>query len=104
MINAPFFPASTPQAFYALLTASGSKDPKAMGAFVAAHPEFKPFGTWAKSGPWTGSYAEERYNGLNTLRFIDASGAAHPVRWSLLPAAQPVTVDPASLDAGGPNC
>ncbi len=101
MITAPFFPVATPQAFYALLTASGSKDPDAMGAFIAAHPEFKPFGAWAKTGPWTGSYAEERYNGLNAFRFIDASGTAHAVRWSLLPAARPVPVDPASLDAGG---
>ncbi len=97
MITAPFFPMSTPQAFYALLTASDAKDPNAMGAFIAAHPEFKPFGGWAK----TGSYAEERYNGLDAFRFINASGTAHVVRWSLLPAAQPVTVDPAKLDAGG---
>ena len=101
MINAPFFPVSTPQAFYALLTASGSKDPNAMGAFVAANPEFKPFVGWAKAGPWTGSYAEERYNGLNAFRFIDAAGTAHAVRWSMLPEAKPVKVDPASLDAGG---
>lgn len=101
MIDAPFFPVSTPQAFYALLTASGSKDPNAMGSFIAANPEFKQFGAWAKTGPWTGSYAEERYNGLNAFHFINASGEAHAVRWSLLPAAQPVTVDPASLDAGG---
>ena len=101
MIDAPFFPVATPQAFYALLTASGSKDPAAMGGFIAAHPEFKPFGAWAKTGPWTGSYAEERYNGLNAFRFIDASGTAHAVRWSMVPAAQPVTVDPARLDAGG---
>ena len=101
MINAPIFAVSTPQAFYALLTAGGSKDPGAMGAFITAHPEFKPFGTWAKTGPWTGSYAEERYNGLNAFRFIDASGSAHAVRWSLLPAAEPVTVAPASLGANG---
>ena len=101
MINAPFFPVSTPQAFYALLTASGSKDPNAMGSFIAANPEFKPFGAWAKAGPWTGSYAEERYNSINAFRFIDASGTARAVRWSLLPAARPVTVDPATLDAGG---
>ncbi len=74
-----------------------------MGAFIAANPEFKPFGIWAKNGPWTGSYAEERYNRLDAFRFIDASGSAHTVHWSLLPAAQPVTIDPASLDAGGPD-
>ena len=103
MITAPFFPVSTPQAFYALLTASGSKDPNAMAAFIAGHPEFKPFGAWAKGGPWTGSYAEERYNGLDSFRFADAAGTVHAVRWSLLPATRPVTVDPAKLDAGGPD-
>src|SRR6516162_10997377 len=38
MVNPPFFPVSTPQAFYELLLASGSKDPDAMKTFVAAHP------------------------------------------------------------------
>ena len=40
MINPPVFPVSTPQGFYELLHASGSKDPDAMKTFVAAHPEF----------------------------------------------------------------
>ena len=39
--------------------------------------------------PWTGSYAEERYNGLNSFIFTDSSGNDHAVRWSLTPAAQP---------------
>ena len=101
MITAPFFAVSTPQAFHALLTASGSKSPDAMPAFVAAHPEFKPFGAWAKAAPWTGSYAEERYNGLNAFRLTDAGGTTRAVRWSMLPEAAPVAVDPATLDAGG---
>src|ERR1700689_2301697 len=40
MIDAPVFPVSTPQAFYQLLTASGSKDPSAMKTFIGANPEF----------------------------------------------------------------
>src|SRR6202046_4974859 len=71
MIDAPIFPVSTPQAFYALLTASGSKDPNAMKAFIGAHPEFLNFVGWAKSAPWTGSYAEEPYNSLNSFLFVD---------------------------------
>ena len=35
MIDAPIFPVSTPQDFYELLTASGSKDPNAMKKFIA---------------------------------------------------------------------
>src|SRR5882757_7961769 len=57
MIDPPFFPVATPQAFYELLTASGSKDPTAMKTFAAAHPEIAAFGAWAKDAPWTGSYA-----------------------------------------------
>jgi catalase len=103
MIEPPFFPVSTPQAFYQLLLASGSKDPDAMKKFVAANPEFAKFGDWAKSAPWTGSYAEEPYNGLDSFVFVDKSGAEHVVRWSLRPAAQPVPVSQDDLKKRGPD-
>jgi catalase len=103
MINPPFFPVSTPQAFYELLRASASKDPDAMKTFAAAHPEFAAFAAWANSAPWTGSYAEDRFNGLNSFIFTDSSGAEHAVRWSILPAAQPVSVSPDDLAKRGPN-
>jgi catalase len=97
------FAVSTPRAFYELLLAAGSKDPNAMKAFAAANPEFAGFGAWAKGGPWTGSYAEERFNGLNAFVFVDNAGAKQAVRWSLLPAAQPVPVSPEDLAKRGPN-
>ncbi len=103
MIDPPFFPVSTPQAFYELLIASASKDPNAMKTFAGAHPEIAAFGAWAKSAPWTGSYAEERFNSLNSFVFADSSGAEHAVRWSLLPAAQPVPVSPDDLAKRGPD-
>jgi catalase len=103
MIDAPVFPVSTPQGFYELLLASASKDPDAMKNFVAAHPEFAPFGDWAKNAPRTGSYAEERFNSLNSFVFVDNSGAQHVVRWSLLPAAQPVPISPDDLAKRGPD-
>ncbi|HET9816443.1 MAG TPA: catalase family peroxidase [Xanthobacteraceae bacterium] len=103
MINAPVFPVSTPQLFYELLRAEGSKEANAVATFAAANPEFAPFGDWAKNGPWTGSYAEERYNSLNSFVFVDGSGAEHVVRWSLLPAAQPVAVSTDELAKRGPN-
>jgi catalase len=102
MINPPIFPVSTPRAFYELLLASASKDPNAIRTFAAAHPELAAFGDWTKNAPWTASYAEERYNGLNSFVFTDSSGAAHRVRWSLLPAAQPVSVSPDDLAKRGP--
>jgi catalase len=103
MIDPPFFAVSTPQAFYELLLASASKDPEAMKTFVAAHPEFAVFGAWAKSAPWTGSYAEERFNSLNSFVFAESSGAEKTVRWSLLPAAQPVPISQDDLAKRGPD-
>jgi len=103
MIDPPFFPVSTPQAFYELLVASASKDPNAMKTFAGAHPEIAAFGAWAKSAPWTGSYAEERFNSLNSFVFVDSSGMEKTVRWSLLPAAQPIPVSPGDLAKRGPD-
>ncbi|MBR0816751.1 catalase family peroxidase [Bradyrhizobium liaoningense] len=103
MINPPFFAVSTPQAFHDLLIASGKKDPQAMKAFIQANPEFSPFAAWAKAAPWTGSYAEEPYNSLNSFVFTDAGGGEHAVRWSLLPAAQPIPVSQADLEKRGPD-
>ena len=103
MIDAPFFAVSTPQAFYELLLASASKDPNAMKTFAGAHPEIAAFGAWASSAPWTGSYAEERFNSLDSSIFTENSGAEHAVRWSLLPAAQPISISPNDLAKRGPN-
>jgi catalase len=103
MINAPVFPVSTPQAFYGLLLASASKEPDAMKNFAAANPEIGGFGAWDEKGPWTGSYAEERYNSLNSFVFTDSPGTEHAVRWSLLPATQPVVVPPDELAKRGPD-
>ncbi len=99
MIDLPFFPVGTPAAFLQLLQAGGSKDPGAMGRVAAAHPELKNFGAWAKSAPWTPSFAEERYNSLDAFVGTDASGNTHHVRWSLLPTAPVDHVTPDALAA-----
>ncbi|HVH82605.1 MAG TPA: catalase family peroxidase [Stellaceae bacterium] len=103
MIDPPIFAVSTPQAFYELLLASKDKDPDAMKKFAAAHPEFASFAGWAETAPWTGSYAEDRFNSLNTFIFVDNARAEHAVRWSLLPTAQPVPVTPADLAKRSPD-
>ena len=103
MIDAPFFLVSTPQAFYRLLLAGQSKDPEAMKKFGAAHPEIGAFFAWAGSAPWTGSYAEERYNGLDSFVLTADDGSERTVRWSLRPQAQPVSVAPADLAKRGPD-
>jgi catalase len=102
-ITAPFFAVGTPDVFLDLLVSSGSKDPGAMPAFATRHPEIGAFGAWAKAAPWTASYAEERYNGLNAFIFTDGSGTDRAVRWSLLPKAQPVNVSPDDLAKRGPD-
>lgn len=104
MIDAPFFAVSTPDAFYGLLKASANKsDPDAMKNFAAAHPELGAFGKWAHTAPWTASFAEERYNSLNSFIFTNAAGEDQAVRWSFVPAAQPETVTPDELKAKGAN-
>jgi catalase len=104
MIDAPFFAVSTPQVFYALLVASARQnDPDAMKNFAAAHPEIGAFGAWAKSAPFTESYAEVRFNSLNSFVFTDGSGAEHVVRWSLMPAAQPVNLSADDLGKRAPD-
>ena len=97
MIDPPFFPVSTPQAFYELLIASASKDPEAMKRFAGAHPEIAAFGGWAKAAPWTASYAEDRFNGLNSFIFTNAAGAQQAVRWSLVPTTAASALAPADL-------
>ena len=101
MINPPVFPVSTPQAFYDMLRAG--KDPSAVKAFTDSNPEIAAFLEWAKTAPWTASYAEERYNSLNSFIFTDGAGEDHAVRWSLVPAAQPAPVSKADLEKRGPN-
>jgi catalase len=103
MINPPFFPVATPQAFYGLLAAAGSKAPDAMKNFIGAHPEFLNFVHWATTAPWTSSYAEEPFNSLDSFIFTNASGKSSAVRWSLIPAAQPVAISPGDLAKRGPD-
>jgi catalase len=103
MIDAPFFPVSTPQGLYDLLRAAASKDPKAMPGFMTAHPEFAHFAGWAQSAPWTGSYAEDPYNSLDSFLFTNASGVSKVVRWSLRPSAAPTSITPDELTARGPD-
>jgi catalase len=103
MITAPFFPVATPQAFYELQLASHSKAPDAMKTFAAAHPEFAAFGAWATSAPQTGSFAEDRFNSLNSFVFTHGTGQRSVVRWSLVPTATPVPVPPDDLAKRAPH-
>jgi catalase len=103
MIDPPFFPVATPQAFYELLVASSSKDQNAMPAFAAAHPEIAAFGAWAKSAPFMESYAQNRFHSLNSFIFTDGRGQDRLVRWSLIPEAAPVAVPAEDLSKRAPD-
>ncbi len=102
MIDAPVFAVSTPQAFYELLQ-SAPKGAEAMKAFIGRHPEFTAFAGWAGTAPWTSSYAEDPFNGLNSFLFTDSAGTSRAVRWSLRPEATPVPIAPDELAKRGPN-
>jgi catalase len=103
MINPPFFPVSTPEAFYALLELPHSKDPDAMKNFVAAHPELAAFGAWAGGAPWTASYAEDAFHGLDAFYMVAAAGTEHAVRWVFVPQAEVKPIAQPALAALGPN-
>ena len=103
LIDAPFFAAPTPQAFYQFLMASGSKNPNAFKGYAAAHPEILNFVAWAKGHPRSESWAETRFNSLNSFLFTDASGAKHAVRWSYVPTAPIVNLTPEELAKRSPD-
>ena len=91
MNSFPFFGVSSVQAFYdqtranAPDPATGKPDPAKQAAFAKAHPEFARFAAWAKSAPWSTSWANTTYNGVNTFRFTNDQGKATHVRWSMKP-------------------
>nr|WP_284700786.1 catalase family peroxidase [Robbsia betulipollinis] len=102
MINIPIFPVDTPEAFYAQLLASqpdpatGKPDPAKMQAFAAAYPHTTAAGAMIKARTVSSGFADSVYNGLDTFRFINGTGVATPVRWSVLPVQPVVATDPAA--------
>jgi catalase len=109
MNDSPVFAVSTPQHFYEMTVAqdvdpaTGKPNPAAMKRFAMTHADFVPFGSWAKTAPWTASWADQRYNSLDAFRFINAQGAVHTVRWSMQPTIPQTPVPVAELAKRGPN-
>ncbi len=93
MNSFPFFVVATPEGFQAQGIASapdpatGKPDPARMAAFLKQYPEAQKFFGWAKSAPWSNSWANTQFNGVNSFWFTNASGQRHAVRWSLRPQA-----------------
>lgn len=101
MINAPVFPVSTPEAFHELVRILASREPNAMVTFVAGHPDFAAFGTWAQSPDWTTSYAQEPDNGLHAFIFVSVTGSEQAVRWSFRPEVRAERITPEDFGKRG---
>ena len=92
MLNIPVFSVNTPEAFYDQLVAlasypeAGNPDPARLQAFLAKHPESAKARELIRSYPFSSGFANSTYNSLNAFRFINAKGAAVPIRWSIVPA------------------
>lgn len=93
MNSFPFFSVATPAGFQAQNIASvpdpatGKPDPAKMAAFVAQYPEARKFLDWAKSAPWSNSWANTQFNGVDSFWFTNAQGQRRAVRWALRPRA-----------------
>lgn len=93
MNSFPFFVVATPQGFQAQNLASapdpatGKPDPARMAAFLKQYPEAQKFLDWAKSAPWSNSWGNTQFNGVNSFYFTNAQGQRHAVRWSMRPQA-----------------
>jgi catalase len=90
MNNIPVFPVNNAQAFHDQLLASapdpatGKPDPAKMKAFLASYPETAKAMPLIGNRPISSGFGNSTYNSLNAFRFINASGAMVPVRWSMV--------------------
>ncbi|MEO7430790.1 MAG: catalase family peroxidase [Dokdonella sp.] len=109
MNSFPFFGVSSADGFYEQTVANapdpatGKPDPAKLTSFAAAHPEFARFAAWAKDTPWSTSWANTAYNGVDAFRFIDSNGRARNVRWSMIPQAAFAAMTPEQRKAADGN-
>ncbi|MGE8214764.1 MAG: catalase family peroxidase [Stenotrophomonas maltophilia] len=93
MNSFPFFAVPSTEAFLEQTRAgipdpaTGKPDPAKMAAVLEKYPSARAFQQWAKTAPWSNSWANTAYNGVNSFRFTAADGRAHDVRWSMRPQA-----------------
>lgn len=93
MNSFPFFAVPTAEAFLEQTRAgipdpaTGKPDPAKMAAVLEKYPSARAFQQWAKTAPWSNSWANTTYNGVNSFRFTAADGSHRFVRWSMRPQA-----------------
>ncbi|MCD9097496.1 catalase family peroxidase [Luteimonas fraxinea] len=108
MNSFPFFGAASIETFLEQTRASapdpatGKPDPERMAAFAAQHSEAQRFAAWAKSAPWSDSFANTQYNGIHAYRFT-GKGGERLVRWSMRPQAPFVEMTAAQREAAEGN-
>ena len=99
MNSFPFFAVPTAEAFFEQTRAqlpdpaTGKPDPQKMAAVLAKYPSAAAFQQWAKSAPWTDSWANTTFNGINSFWFSNAQGQKRAVRWHWQPQAAVVLLD-----------
>ena len=109
MINLPVFPVNTPQAFFDNLLAgepdpqTHRPDPAKMDEFLARHPESVPALKIIKGRAVSSGFENTTFNSLTAFRFVDAGGAAIPVRWSMVPVQPFVAANGTASDQGDKN-
>ena len=92
MIDPPFFPVATVGGF-----PRRSRSPPPARSLTrwrsspAPIPRSRPSAAGRKARPGPAATPRSAYNSLNSFIFTDSSGNDHAVRWSLTPAAQPVS-------------
>lgn len=95
MNSPPVLPVGTPEKFLRMLEAlspdpaTGRPDPARVGAFFAAHPESAELRAWQATNVPTGSFASTRYHSINAFVLVSADGDRQPVRWAMVPEADP---------------
>lgn len=100
MINAPIFPAATPEAFHESLKLAG---PEAVAAYQTKYPESKPFFAWIGQHAPPTSYATASYYSLNAFELVNKAKASQFIRWRFVPAAGEKEMSKEELAKASPN-
>jgi catalase len=107
LINTPVFTARTPESFVNFLRVR-APDPQtrqmnaqAVAAANAANPDWMPQIAYLRDLPPTASYATERYFGVNSFVFTDATGMRRHARWTFEPVAGRTGLTPEERTARG---
>jgi len=107
MNSFPFFAVPTPEAFFEQTRAqvpdpaTGKPDPRRMAAVLEKYPSARAFQQWAKTAPWTDSWANTRFNSVNSFWFTNARGQQRAVRWHWQPQAPVVELDAGARASAG---